>query len=103
MFTRRGYPGCPVATDDKPSDEEREALALAHQLVADGDTGPLITSLREGRDGPERVRSALVFLGELDPDLIVQVALDALIQAHVSKPSTARQTRRIVRDSTRPS
>jgi hypothetical protein len=91
---------CPVATDDQPTAEERAALSLARRLVADGDTGPLVTSLRDGHDGPERVRDALTFLAELDPDLIVQVALDALIEARVNDPPAARQTRRIVRERT---
>jgi hypothetical protein len=89
---------CPVSTDEQPTAAEREALALARRLVADGDTGPLITSLRDGRDGPERVRNALTFIAELDPDLIVQVALAALIQAHGDDPAAARRTRTIVRE-----
>jgi hypothetical protein len=91
---------CPVASEDQPTDAEREALSLARGLAADVDAGPLITSLADGHDGPERVRDALTLLAELDPDLIVQVALDALIQAHLHDPATARQTRRIVRGPT---
>jgi hypothetical protein len=87
-----------VAADDEPTAEEREALALARRLIASADTGPLIASLRAGDGGPERARDALALLAELDPDLIVQVALDALIQAHLSDPAAARQSRRVVRD-----
>jgi hypothetical protein len=88
-----------VAEDDQPTADER-ALSLARQLVADADTGPLITALRDGRNGSEFVRNALTLLADFDPDLIVQVALDALIQAHLNDPGTARQTRRIERNST---
>jgi hypothetical protein len=89
-----------VANEDQPTDAERDALRLARRLVADADTGPLITSLRDRRDGPERVRDALVLLAELDPDRIVQVALDALMRAHPDEPATAGQTSRVVPDST---
>lgn len=88
-----------VTADDQPTAEERAALTLARQLVADADIGPLIAALRDGDGGPERVRDALTLLAELDPDVIVQVALDALVQAHLNDPAAAHQTRRIERDS----
>jgi hypothetical protein len=88
-----------MARDDQPTTDEL-ALSLARRLVADADTEPLIAALRDGRDGPECVRDALVFLADFDPDLIVQVALDALIHAHLSDPAGARQARRVERDAT---
>jgi hypothetical protein len=75
-----------VAKDDPSTDRERDTLLLAGQLIADAGTGPIITSLRDRRHGPERVRDALTLLAELDPDLIVQLALDALIHAHSAIP-----------------
>ncbi|HEX7297646.1 MAG TPA: hypothetical protein VF257_01485 [Solirubrobacteraceae bacterium] len=86
--------------DESLTARERATLTLVTQLRADGDTASLIASLREDHDGPERVRDVLALLAELDPELIVQVALDALIQAHADDPLGARQTRRIRRDST---
>jgi hypothetical protein len=78
-----------MAHDDPPTAEEEQALALVRQLRADGDTAALITSLRDGHQGHERVRDALTLLAELDADLVVQVALDALIQAHINDPAAA--------------
>jgi hypothetical protein len=75
-----------VARDDPSTDRERDSLLLAGQLIADAGNGPIITSLRDRCHGPERVRDALTLLAELDPDLIVQVALDALIHAHATTP-----------------
>jgi hypothetical protein len=75
-----------VAKDDPSTDQERDTLLLARQMIADAETGPIITSLRDRRNGAERVRDALTLLAELDPDLIVQVALDALIYAHSPAP-----------------
>jgi hypothetical protein len=88
-----------MGSDDQPTADEL-ALSLARKLIGDADTGPLIAALRDGRDGPECVRDALTFLADFDPELIVQVALDALIQAHLNDPAGARQARRIERDTT---
>jgi hypothetical protein len=87
-----------VASPDEPTAEEHAAiLRLVAQLRADGDTTPLVALLKAGREGPERARDALTILAELDPELIVQVVLDALIQAHVDDHVAAPQTRRVTR------
>lgn len=88
-----------MVNDDPPTADEEQTLSLVRRLRADADIEPLVASLRDGHQGPERVRDALILLAELDPNLIVQVALDALIQAHLNDPSGARQTRRVARDS----
>jgi hypothetical protein len=86
-----------VAGDDPPIAHEDEVLSLVRELRADADTTPLIALLQSGRDGPERVRDALIVLAELDPELIVQIALDALLGAHVDDDRTTHQTRRVIR------
>lgn len=88
-----------MASDDPPIAHEDEVLALVQRLRADGDTAPLITVLQDGPEGPERVRDALAILADLDPELIVQVALDALVLAHGAQDQTDHQTRRITRDN----
>jgi hypothetical protein len=75
-----------VVDHDPPIAEEEQTLSLVRRLRADGDTAPIIASLRDGDRGPERVRDALTVLAELDLDLIVQVALDSLIEAHLNDP-----------------
>ena len=47
--------------------------------------------------GPERARDALRLLGELDLELLVQVALDTLIDDYVNDPALALQNRRAAR------
>jgi hypothetical protein len=42
-------------------------------------------------------RDALLLLGELDLELLVQVALDTLIRDYVEDPGLAHQTRREIR------
>jgi hypothetical protein len=84
-----------MADDDQPTAAQQEVLSLARRLRADGDTAPLMTLLKDGREGPERVRDALMLLAELDAELIVQVALDALLRAPVDDHHAAHQTRRV--------
>ncbi|HEX6745095.1 MAG TPA: hypothetical protein VF087_12805 [Solirubrobacteraceae bacterium] len=84
---------------DEPTDQERATIALLAGLRADGDAAALIALLQDGREGPARVRDALIVLADLDPELIVQLALDALIEAYVGDPVAAQQRRRMVRDS----
>ena len=78
-----------MANDDPQTADEEQTLSLVRQQRAEVDTAALITSLQDGRRGPERVRDALTLLAELDPDLIVQIALDALIQAHINDAAAA--------------
>jgi hypothetical protein len=94
---RFGYSRCPVANpDEPPTGQEQTNVFLLAKLRADGNNASLIALLQRGREGRARLRDALTILGELDPDLIVRVAVDALIQAHAA----ARQTHRAFRDST---
>ena len=91
-----GYAGCMEANHDV-SEDERETVDLVGQLRDTGDTRPLIALLKGHDGGPERARDALSLLGELDPQLLVQVTLDTLIREHFDDPAAAAQTRRIVR------
>jgi hypothetical protein len=77
--------------------EEQETFALAERVRKDGDTAPLVAVLRGADGGPERARDALALLAELDPSLLVQVALDALIEEYFDDPAAAEQTRRVIR------
>jgi hypothetical protein len=77
-----------------PEDEERRTAELVKALRATGNLRPLVRVLRESDGGPERARDALLMLGELDLDLLVQVALDTLIDDYVEDPALAHQTRR---------
>ena len=80
---------------ESPSQQERDTIALVGLLRSTGDTATLVGLLRGA--GPERARDALSLLGELDRELLVQVALDALIDANVADPAAAAQTRRVIR------
>ncbi len=77
--------------------DERQTLDLIHALKLTGNLHPLIKVLRDGDVGPERARDALRLLGELDLDLLVQVALDTLITTYVRDPGLALQSRRTIR------
>lgn len=77
--------------------EERETLDLVQDLIASGNLRPLIEQLRAGDTGPERARDALKVLGDLDLDLLVQLALDTLVDQYVEDPGLAHQTRREAR------
>ncbi len=59
-------------------------------------------SAHRGPPRPERARHALQLLGELDLQLLVQVALDTLIDDYVSDPGLALQDRRAVRGQRQP-
>ncbi len=82
---------------DSPSEREDDSVFLVGLLRATADTKPLISLLRGADGGPERARDALSVLGELDRELLVQVALDALIDGNFADPAAAAQTRRVVR------
>lgn len=97
--TRAGAAGYPMAhmANEIPSEQEREVIFLVGLLRATADTKPLVSLLRGGDGGPERARDALSLLGELDRELLVQVALDALIDGNFADAAAAAQTRRVVR------
>ncbi len=83
--------------DDGLTPEDRVTAELARELATTGNLHPLIARLRDGDVGPERARDALKVLVELDPDLLTQITLDALIGQYVTDPGTAHQPRREVR------
>jgi hypothetical protein len=76
------------------SPDDRKTVELVKALRATGNLRPLVSVLRESDGGPERAREALLMLGELDLELLVQVALDTLIDDYVEDPALAHQTRR---------
>ena len=87
-----------VMSYESPSQQERDTIALVGLLRATGDTATLVGLLHGAGGGPERARDALSLLGELDRELLVQVALDALIDGNFADPAAAEQTRRVVRN-----
>jgi hypothetical protein len=86
-----------VATDPDPTFAEERTLKLVEALIESGNLHPIIVRLRTGETGPELARDALKVLSELDRDLLVQIALDTLIDQYVEDPGLAHQTRRQTR------
>ncbi len=86
-----------MAADEELTAEEHETLELVRDLIDSGNLHPLIERLRAGDTGPERARDALKTLGDLELDLLVQLALDTLIAQYVDDPGIAHQTRRTFR------
>ena len=86
-----------MAASEDPTPEERATAALVMALRESGNLRPLVEVMRDPDGGPERARDALLLLGELDPELLVQVALDTLIGEYVEDPRLAHQTRREIR------
>jgi hypothetical protein len=84
-----------TAEDRICADETTADLVSA--LKKTGNLHPLVQVLRDAHVGPERARDALRLLGELDLDLLVQVALDTLIDDYVNDPALALQNRRAAR------
>jgi hypothetical protein len=68
---------------------ERLIVGVVAELRANDETAPLAALVRDGGEALEHAREALEVLGELDPRLLVQVALDALVRAHVDDPGAA--------------
>ena len=66
---------------------ERLIVAIVAELRANDETEPLVRLVRDGGDALERAREALEVLGELDSRRLVQLALDALVGAHVDGPA----------------
>lgn len=86
-----------MASDDDVSSDEQLTIDLVKDLQESGNLHPLIARLRDGEVGPEHARDALRVLFELDPDLLVQVTLDGLIEQYLVDPGLAHQPRRVVR------
>lgn len=86
-----------ASAEEELSAEEAQTLELVSALISTGNLHPLVQRLREAQLGPERARDALRVLGDLDLDLLVQLALDTLIDQYVDDPGIAHQTRREVR------
>ena len=86
-----------MAIDEDLTLEQRETLQLVQDLIESGNLQPLITRLRAGETGPEHARDALLTLGDLDLELLVQLALDTLIDQYVEDPGLAPQPRREAR------
>jgi hypothetical protein len=86
-----------VTSFERPTPQERETAELVKALRETGNLFPLVSILRGADGGPERARDALLLLGELDVELLVQIALDTLIDDHFEDPALAQQTRRVIR------
>jgi hypothetical protein len=86
-----------MAVGELPTPEEEKTAELVKVLRASGNLRPLVAVLRDPDGGPELARDALLMLGELDVELLVQVALDTLIDGYVEDPGLAHQTRREIR------
>ena len=82
--------------------EDQATLELVMSLTATGNLNPLIRRLRAGEVGPESARDALLVLGDLDLDMLVQLCLDSLIDQFVEDPGLAHQPRRETRGEPRP-
>ena len=85
-----------MSGDELLTPEERATAAIVERLGETGSVLELLELLRSQDGGPELVRAALTLLGELDPTLLVEITLDALISAHVTGDGHALQTRRVV-------
>jgi hypothetical protein len=86
-----------MASSEGLTPEEQRTADLVETLKKTGNLRPLVDVLRAGEPGPELARDALLLLGELDLQLLVQVALDTLIEDYVDDPGVAVQTRRVLR------
>ena len=86
-----------MAAGEPQTPEERQTAELVAALRATGNLHPLIAVLRCPDGGPERARDALLLLGELDVELLVEVALDTLIHGYIEDPALADQPRRETR------
>ena len=68
-----------MSTTDGLTRAEHAATELVQRLIATGHLGPLVESLRDGAHGHEDAREALRLLVELDPERLVQLALDSVV------------------------
>jgi len=72
----------PLARDSALADPS--VVRLVEELRRTGDLCPLLEMLNDGEAGTARARTVLRTLGERDLDLLVQIALDKLIDVHVA-------------------
>jgi hypothetical protein len=86
-----------MASSDGTTPEERKTAELVKALRETGNLRPLVAVLRDPDGGPERARDALLLLGELDVEFLVQIALDTMIDDYVEDPALGQQTRREIR------
>jgi hypothetical protein len=86
-----------MAALERLTPEELETAELIKALRTTGNLRPLVAVLRNADGGPERARDALLMLGELDVELLVQIALDTMIHDYVEDPGLAHQPRREIR------
>jgi hypothetical protein len=71
------------ASDREPlTAHERAIVGIVADLRANVDAASITALVRDEGEGLEYVREALEVLGELDPQLLVRVALDALVCVH---------------------
>ena len=66
-----------AATEDL-TPTERAATGLAQKVIQTGSLAPLIEAVQAGAPGPEHAGEALKLVIELDLDLLVKLAVDAL-------------------------
>jgi hypothetical protein len=81
------------ASDLEPlTAHERAIVGVVAELRANSHAASITALMRDGDEALESVREALEVLGELDPQLLVRVALDALVCAHVDDRGAARRS-----------
>ena len=78
------------------SPDETRTAELVRELRSTGTLRPLLTPLQESDGGPRRARDALLMLGELDLEALVQIALDTLLSDPAKDRASTFQTIRVV-------
>ena len=72
---------------DELTPAERTSAELARAVVDAGHLGPLVEELENGEQRREGARVALRTLVELDPDRLVQIALDTPVDQYCGGPA----------------
>jgi hypothetical protein len=81
------------ASDLEPLTAHERAIAgVVAELRDNVDAGSITALVRHGGEALGYVREALEVLGELDPQLLVRVALDALVSAHLDPRGVVDQS-----------
>jgi hypothetical protein len=70
---------------------ERAIVGVVAELRDNVDAASITALVRDGGEALGYVREALEVLGELDPQLLVRVAIDALVSAHVDARAVVDQ------------